>query len=167
MSSQKRAAGRWLQWLIVAAPFLSLAGCGSSDSGEAASGSPAASAVQAPTTLNLYPSSTGEARLYVMVTAVGSAAMNLPLDFDTGSAGVTLNALSLFPASMVSSTGFVFPSGQTSMTYQGITVTTQQSIRAYGSGQTARDLNGNLGFATLTFGDSQGTLTTASMPILF
>jgi len=28
-------------------------------------------------------------------------------------------------------------------------------------------LNGNLGFATLTFGDDQGTLTTATTPIFF
>jgi hypothetical protein len=99
-----------------------------------------------------------------MATAVGSVPVRMPLIFDTGSAGVTLYAPSIFPASMVSGTGFVFPSGQSSITYNGITVTNQQGTRSYGTTD-IRMQNGNLGYAQLTFGDAQGRLTTTVMPI--
>jgi hypothetical protein len=88
----------------------------------------------------------------------------MPLIFDTGSAGVTLYAPSIFPASMVTAAGFVFPSGQTSITYNGITVTDQQGTRTYGS-TNLRAQNGNIGYAQLTFGDAHGQLNTAVMPV--
>jgi hypothetical protein len=90
----------------------------------------------------------------------------MPLVFDTGSAGVTLYAPSIFPSSMVSASGFVFAAGQTSITYNGITVTNQQATRSYGSTST-RVQNGNIGYATLTFGDANGKLITSTLPILF
>jgi hypothetical protein len=85
--------------------------------------------------------------------------------FDTGSAGITINALSIFPSSMVTSSGFVFPPGETSITYQGITVTDQQGTHGYGGGSTATTYTGNIGYATVTFGDGQGALTTQVMPV--
>jgi hypothetical protein len=88
----------------------------------------------------------------------------MPLIFDTGSAGVTLYAPSIFPSSMVSAAGFVFPSGQTSMSYNGITVTNQLGTRTYGS-TNLRAQNGNIGYAPLTFGDADGRLTTTVMPV--
>jgi hypothetical protein len=99
-----------------------------------------------------------------MVTSVGTVPVSMPLGFDTGSAGVTLYAESIFPSNMVTSSGFVFPSGQTSINYNGITVTNLQGTRSYGTlNQTVE--YGNLGFAQLTFGDAQGQLTTEVMPI--
>jgi hypothetical protein len=123
--------------------------------------------IQQPAAINLYPvtSSADSNRLFVMVTAVGTAAVNMPLAFDTGSAGITLYAPDIFPASMVGAGGFVFASGQTSMVYQGITVTIQSGTRRFGSTATGRTQTGNLGFAQVTFGDSGGTLRTASMPV--
>jgi hypothetical protein len=100
-----------------------------------------------------------------MLTSVGSEQVSLPLVFDTGSAGVTINALGLFPSSMVNSSGFIFPEGQTSMTYEGITVEKdQQGIRTYG-GHSGTTEHGNMGYAQLTFGDAEGSLTTAIMPV--
>jgi hypothetical protein len=65
---------------------------------------------------------------------------------------------------MVTSSGFVFPAGQTSITYNGITVTNVQGTRGYGTlNQTVE--YGNLGFATLTFGDTAGHVTTQTMPV--
>jgi hypothetical protein len=99
-----------------------------------------------------------------MVTSVGSVPVRMPLGFDSGSAGVTLYAQSIFPASMVADSGFVFPAGQTSITYNGITVTNVQGTRSYGTlNQTVE--HGNLGFATLTFGDAAGQVTTQTMPV--
>jgi hypothetical protein len=71
--------------------------------------------------------------LRVMVTMVGGVTVNMPLGFDTGSVGVTLYAQSVFPASMVSASGFVFPAGQSSISYNGITVTSLQGTRSYGT----------------------------------
>jgi hypothetical protein len=65
---------------------------------------------------------------------------------------------------MVADSGFVFPAGQTSITYNGITVTNVQGTRSYGTlDQTVE--HGNLGFATLTFGDAAGQVTTQTMPV--
>jgi hypothetical protein len=117
--------------------------------------------------MDLYPvqsSSTGP-RLFVMVTAVGSQAVNMPLAFDTGSAGITLYAEDIFPSTLVSSAGFVIPEGQSSITYNGITVTNQQGVRKYGYATNGRSQTGNIGYATITFGNADGQLTTQVMPV--
>jgi hypothetical protein len=157
--------------LIAALAAACLAACGSSGSGSDSTPPPTSSAPQPstitkPTTINLYPSQSASSAplLRVMVTSVGGVTANMALGFDTGSAGVTLYAQSIFPASMVSASGFVFPAGQSSITYNGITVTSLQGTRSYGTvNQTVE--HGNLGFAELTFGDASGTVTTQVMPI--
>jgi hypothetical protein len=126
----------------------------------------ATSNIQSPASINLYPVGYAvDPRIFVMVTP-GTAPVSLPLAFDTGSSGITLNALNVFPPFIVTATGFIFPSGQTSITYNGITVTNQQGSRAYG-GQGGRTETGNIGFARITFGDAAGQLTTDVMPVLF
>lgn len=151
---------------VTALAAVALGACGGSSSDSAVTPPPAVTQINQPVTLNLYPNSTSTvpARLGVFVTAVGSASVNMPLIFDTGSAGVTLYAPDIFPASMVTSAGFVFPAGQTSITYNGITVTNQQGTRLYGS-NVEHTQTGNLGFTQLTFGDAQGKITTGTMPV--
>jgi hypothetical protein len=141
---------------------LSITACG----GTSGTPPPVNGATAQPTVLNLYPnhSSNSAPLLNVMVTSVGTVPVSMPLAFDTGSAGVTLYAESIFPASMVTTSGFIFPAGQTSITYNGITVINLQGTRSYGTlNQTVE--HGNLGFAELTFGDAQGAVTTQLMPI--
>ncbi len=126
--------------------------------------------VQASASVAIYPAGSAagktgvfnDARLYVPITAVGNQPLPsaLPLILDTGSAGMTVYAQALFPASMVSSDGFVFPQGATTLQYNGITVTNVQASKSF-DGTTQY---GNLGFANVTFG-ANGELTTASMPI--
>jgi hypothetical protein len=106
------------------------------------------------------------ARIFVYVSMVGSDTVRLPLALDTGSAGLTLNALAVFPSSVVSASGFQFASGQTSLSYNDVTVTDQQGSRAYG-GPNGHTQIGNIGYAQVTFGDSNGALTTETMPVLF
>ncbi len=89
----------------------------------------------------------------------------MPLAFDTGSAGVTLYAEDIFPSTLVSSAGFVIPEGQSSITYNGITVTNQQGVRKYGYATNGRSQTGNIGYATITFGNADGQLTTQVMPV--
>jgi hypothetical protein len=136
------------------------AGCGG---GSSSSGPPLSSA---PATLNLYPSQSAAAgsRLFVFVTAVGETAVHMPLGFDTGSAGITLYAPDIFPPSLLTSAGFVF-AGQASLSYGGITVLNQPGRRAYGGGTRSRTEVGNIGYASVTFGDGAGALTTARMPV--
>jgi hypothetical protein len=157
---------RSIRAVVTALAASVLVACGGSSSDSAPAPAPAVTQLNQPVTLNLYPNSTSTvpSRLGVFVTAVGSAAVNMPLIFDTGSAGVTLYAPDIFPASMVTSAGFVFPAGQTSMTYNGITVTNQQGTRLYGS-NVEHTQTGNLGFAQLTFGDAKGEITTGTMPV--
>jgi hypothetical protein len=99
-----------------------LASCGGSSSQTMQLAHPTTSNIQTPTSINLYP--VGYAvnpRIFVMVTP-GTAPVTLPLAFDTGSSGITLNALNVFPPSMVTETGFIFPAGEASISYNGITV---------------------------------------------
>jgi hypothetical protein len=141
-------------------------GCGGANSSGSAP-PPASGAIQEPTGINLYPSiSSGDGnRLFIMVTAVGTAAVSLPLAFDTGSAGITLYAPDIFPPSMVSTSGFNFASGQTSISYSGITVTNQAGTRKYGGPMTGRSQTGNIGYAKVTFGDGDRKLVTDVMPV--
>jgi hypothetical protein len=141
-----------------------LAACGGSSMGSSAA---PITTIDAPTAIELYPNESSEnpARLTVMVTAVGTTPVSMPLGFDTGSAGITLYAPSIFPSSMLGANGFIFPSGETRMSYGGITVTNQQGTRLYGSVLNNRNENGNLGFATVTFGAASGQVTTQTMPV--
>ena len=151
---------RFLLLPVVAA----LTGCGSGGSNSTTNSKPP---TPQPTVVNLYP--VGYAtnpRIFVMITNVGSVSTSLPLAFDTGSAGMTMNALSLFPSSIVTASGFNFAGGESSITYNGITVTPVQGRRSYG-GSNGRTQIGNLGFAEISFGEGDGVLTTAVMPVLF
>jgi hypothetical protein len=153
----------------------SLAGCGSGNGAGSGGGSGGTgggagqpvTSLSAPVPMNLYPvdgTSSNPARLFIFVTAVGSNTVKMPLAFDTGSAGITLNALPIFPSSMVGSSGFIFAGGESSISYNGITVTQLQGTRSYG-GPSGHTEIGNLGFATLTFGDAKGLMTTQMMPV--
>jgi hypothetical protein len=148
---------------------LCLAACGSSNSSSPPSEVVTSSTINQPTVINLYPHESAggtDPLITVMVSSVGNVPVSMPLGFDTGSSGVTLYAQSIFPASMVNDSGFVFPAGETSLSYNGITVTNVQGTRTYGNESTLVE-TGNLGFATVTFGDSAGQITTQVMPVFF
>lgn len=86
---------------------------------------------------------------------------------------MTLYAPNAFPgmatgcsADVLTGCGFSFPAGQHSITFDDVTVTDVQATRCYG-GARGHAQTGNIGFASVTFGDSAGVLTTEVMPILF
>jgi hypothetical protein len=120
-----------------------------------------------PTTINVYPSDSPEtgARLFAMVSGVGSLQVNLPVILDTGSAGVTLNASRLFPSSLVGPNGFIFPPGESTLVFGGITVTNQIATRSYG-GANGTTQTGNIAFAALTIGDQPSRVSTMQLPLL-
>ncbi len=128
-----------------------------------ASGTP----VLVPTPVDLF---TTRNRVVMPVTHVGSlgslSGAPLLLGFDTGSAGVTLDARAVLPGSMVSESGFVF-NGQSTLQYGGITVTTLAATKTFGLAskpELVTIFKGNLAFATLTFG-AKGEIQSRTMPI--
>ena len=111
------------------------------------------------------PSQNIAARIFLPVTQVGSSPTKINAIFDTGSSGTLLKATDIFPKSIVTSGGFIFPAGKTSIEYNGVVVTNVVATRTYGGAQDRTVLTGNLGFAQMTFG--AGThATTAMTPIL-
>jgi hypothetical protein len=158
----------WVHRLTAGLVLTQLYACGGANSSAPAPiPMPASGTIQQPTAANLFPStsSANGSRLFIMVTAVGTVAVSMPLAFDTGSAGITLYAPDIFPASMVSTGGFTFAPGQTSISFNGITVTNQIGTRKFGSATTGRTQTGNIGYARVTFGDSGGELVTDVMPV--
>ena len=127
-------------------------------------------AISDPIAIGLYPvaaSQTNASRVFVPVTMVGNNNVAVNAVLDTGSAGVVLNAFNIFPPSIVTSSGFNFPSGQSSITYNGITVTNIGATKSFG-GQSSNPTThiGNIGFAQVNLG-ANGGVTTAVIPILF
>lgn len=114
--------------------------------------------VSQPVPIDIIPVATGNGtalRVFIPVAMVGNNNVNINAILDTGSAGVVLNALSIFPSSIVTSNGFNFPPGQNSITYNGITVTNVGMSKSYG-GQSSNPHTdiGNIGFAQISFGSN-------------
>jgi hypothetical protein len=160
-ASSRNTPDNYLIWLIATAAA-GLMGCHD----QTPRPPPTPSVVSSPAKLNLYPvqSSTDEDRLFIKVTAIGGIQVDMPLAFDTGSAGITLYAPDVLPG-MADSSGFSFQEGQTTIEVDGLIVTRQEGARVYGSSTNGKTEIGNLGYATITFGDSEGQLTTAVMPV--
>ncbi|WP_155646086.1 hypothetical protein [Burkholderia diffusa] len=155
---------------LVVFSLLVLAACGGENNPPPSTESGPSNTINSPVTVSAYPAAAGQgnsvvARFYIPAKKIGTQSVDLPLLLDTGSAGVTLNALEFFPSSMVNSSGFIFPPGKTSMTYNGITVTDQNASKSFGNSNSGTTQIGNLGFASVTFG-AQGEVTTEQMPVL-
>lgn len=105
----------------------------------------------------------GVKELQTVVTKVGDKAVNFEMTFDTGSGGLVMDAQGIIPASMISSTGFAF-SGD-SITVNGITITSQTALIAYGAdNNTLSKVYGNLAYAQVTIGDNNGNITVKRLP---
>jgi hypothetical protein len=102
-------------------------------------------------------------RLFIPIAKVGTQSINLLSVFDTGSAGMTIDAAGILPASMITNTGIAV-SG-TSVVVNGITVTDTTSTISYGGGANVTVEYGNLAYAPVTLGDSHGTVATGRIPI--
>jgi len=120
-------------------------------------------------TLGLYEyASATNRRVYIPVTALGSVPLNpgyLTI-FDTGSTGMTMDANGILPASMITSSGITVPAGD-SIVYNGITVTSQTATISYGGVGGITKEYGNLAYATVKIGDSNGSITTSRIPFFF
>jgi len=115
-------------------------------------------------TLGLYEVDSGVyKRVFIMITKVGTQSVSYPLVFDTGSAGMTIDATGILPASMITNSGIKIPGD--SVTVNGITVTTQEAVISYGDSQSEIQEYGNLAYTTMTIGDQNGNVKTSRIPI--
>jgi len=117
-----------------------------------------------PTKLGLYEADSAEYReLIVAVSQIGTKSIDDGLIFDTGSGGMVIDAQDLLPASMISSSGFVFSGDST--TVNGITITKQTATLQYGADDsTLTTVHGNLAYANVTLGDQNDKLVVKRLP---
>ncbi len=124
-----------------------------------------------PVKINVYPvinKSNSNAKIYIETMGIGNKPIVLPMIFDTGSAGVSIYAEAVFPESIVDTTGFKFKNGKDTIQYMGITITKLNIQKTYGAaGKTVTRVTGNIGYASLTVGDSSGAVKMQRIPILF
>jgi hypothetical protein len=108
-----------------------------------------------------YPGNPPNIRmLYVRVLALGGRAVDAPLLFDTGSAGVTIACEAALPPAYCSTGGIDI---QEPLELDGLTVTPKRIVAQYGT----YDEYGNLAFARIRFGsDGHSVTTTEIVPLL-
>jgi hypothetical protein len=115
-------------------------------------------------TLGLYQYGADSGRrVFIPITKVGTQSVNYLSVFDTGSAGMTLDAHDIVPASMITGSGFNFTGD--SVVVNGITITSQQSVVSYGNNTGSTKEYGNLAYAPVTIGDQNGNTTAKRVPI--
>lgn len=115
-------------------------------------------------TLGLYQYASGvNKRIFIPITKVGTQAISYLSIFDTGSAGMTIDASGILPASMITSTGIIVTGD--SVVVNGITVTSKTSVMSYGDNTGITKEYGNLAYAPVTIGDNNGSITTKRIPI--
>lgn len=114
-------------------------------------------------TLGLYElQSTIYRRVFIGVS-VGTSKNVYYSVFDTGSSAMTLQADStLVPKTMMNSNGFIIPGD--SLNINGITITKQTAVLAYGDATSGTKEYGNLAYAKVTIGDENGSVTTKRIP---
>jgi len=101
-------------------------------------------------------------RIFIPISKIGTQSVNFYSVFDTGSTGMTVDASGLIPASMITSSGITVPGD--SINVNGITVTNQTAVIAYGNAQSEIQEFGNLAYATTIIGTTVDGITTTRIP---
>jgi len=102
-------------------------------------------------------------RIFIPISKIGTKSVTYFSVFDTGSTGMTIDATDLLPASMITNSGITVAGD--SVVVNGITVTSQTSVIAYGNAQSEIQEYGNLAYATVIVGNLQDGITTSRIPI--
>ncbi len=98
--------------------------------------------------------------LYVRLLALGSHKVDVPLLFDTGSVGITVECVAVLPEQYCSTDGIKIDAP---LELDGLTVTGQRAVAQYGT----YDEYGNIAFAHVSFGSPEHTVSTSErIPIL-
>ena len=120
-----------------------------------------------PTKFGLYGADSSVYKiLYTFVNKIGTqdlSSADYDLLFDTGSGGMVIDAHGIIPAGMITSNGITFSGDSTVV--NGITIYNQKSTISYGDDvNTTDNVSGYLAYASVTFGDANGTLTIKRLP---
>lgn len=120
-----------------------------------------------PTKFGLYGADSSIYKiLYTFVNKIGTQDLSkadYDLLFDTGSGGMVIDAHGIIPANMITSTGITFSGDSTVV--NGIIIYNQKSTISYGDDvNTTDNVYGYLAYASVTFGDANGTLTIKRLP---
>ncbi|WP_419802068.1 hypothetical protein [Mucilaginibacter sp.] len=122
--------------------------------------------VATPTKLGLYEfgadATLNYRQIQINVSKVGTQTVSYGMVFDTGSGGMVLDAQGILPASMITTSGFVFTGD--SAVVNGITITSQKSSVTYGSNTSGATVYGNLAYAPVTIGDVNGNILVKRLP---
>jgi hypothetical protein len=116
------------------------------------------------TTLGLYEygADSGK-RVFMPISKIGTNKINYYSVFDTGSSGMTIDAHSLIPEAMITSSGIQFTGD--SVTVNGITIIAGQYTLSYGNRTGLTKEYGYLAYAPLTIGDANGSMSAERVPI--
>ena len=109
-----------------------------------------------------YAADSGK-RVFIPISKIGTKAVNYYSVFDTGSSGMTIDAHSLIPDAMITSTGISFTGD--SVTVNGITIIAGQYTLSYGNKTGLTKEYGYLAYAPLTIGDANGSMSAKRVPI--
>ncbi|MBV8390335.1 MAG: hypothetical protein JO080_11095 [Mucilaginibacter sp.] len=120
-----------------------------------------------PTKFGLYEADSSIYKLvYTFVSKIGTqdlSSADYDLLFDTGSGGMVIDAHGIIPSSMITSTGITFSGDSTVV--NGITIYNQKGTISYGDDASTTDnVYGYLAYASVTFGDANGTFTIKRLP---
>lgn len=98
------------------------------------------------------------------ISKIGTQSLtNIDLVYDTGSGGLVIDASGIIPSSMITSSGFNFTGDSTVV--NGITITKWADTIAYGDDNATTDkVYGNLAYANVTIGDSNGNISIQRLP---
>ena len=125
--------------------------------------------IKTPTLLNLQlgyiNGHTFPTRLTLPITKIGNQNVNIKTVFDTGSEGLVLKAEHVISPSLITPDGINL-NGQDQMDVNGITITSTKATTGYGSGVNIRVFYGQVAYASITIGDTNGHVVTRSMPFL-
>jgi hypothetical protein len=116
-----------------------------------------------PLTMGLYQYGTDSGkRVFIPITQIGTQVVDYFSVFDTGSAGMTIDAHGIIPTSMITSSGISITGD--SVVVNGITITSQQSIMSYGNKTGLIKEYGYLAYAPVTIGDQNGKTSAKRIP---
>jgi hypothetical protein len=102
-------------------------------------------------------------RILIPITKVGAQTVNYDGVFDTGSAGLTLDAQGIIPVSMVTTNGFNFVGDSTVV--NGVTITSTKAVMEYGDKISGTNVYGNVAYTSITIGDpASGNVTIKRVP---
>jgi hypothetical protein len=116
-----------------------------------------------PVSLGLFEYSDGtNYRIFIPIQQVGTQTVNDDLVFDTGSAGLTIDAQGIIPDSLITNTGFKFTGD--SVVVNGVTITSTQSEMDYGDNTDMTVVKGNVAYANVTLSNNASGITIKRVP---